>query len=71
MEAAMNTLDVASLPSRRAWLKRAEVDLLHRVEQRFVALGGAWHASDPLYQRLWRTLARVRRELSQADGRRE
>jgi hypothetical protein len=63
----MDALNVASLPSRRAWLKRVEVDLLHRVEQRFVALGGAWHASDPLYQRLWRTLTRVRRELSQID----
>jgi hypothetical protein len=54
--------------SRRAWLKRAEHDLLARLDERFAALGGAFHASDPLYQRLWHVLTRVRRELSGADG---
>jgi hypothetical protein len=54
--------------SSRAWLKRAEQDLLQRLDERFSALGGAFHASDPIYQRLWHTLMRVRRELSAAEG---
>jgi hypothetical protein len=32
-----------------------------------VALDGAWHQNDPLYQRLWQALVRTRRELSAVD----
>jgi hypothetical protein len=57
----------AHVESRRAWLKRAEHDLLARLDERYAELGGAFHASDPMYQRLWHALTRVRRELSGAD----
>lgn len=62
----MAAVDAIGPPSRRAWLKRAESDLIERVERRFVALGGAFHASDPLYQRLWHALKRVRSELARS-----
>jgi hypothetical protein len=62
----MKSINAAELPNRRAWLEAAERDLAQRVEHRIAALDGGWHMSDPLYQRLWGALTRVRRELSQA-----
>jgi hypothetical protein len=62
----MKSINAAELPNRRAWLEEAERDLAQRVEHRIAALDGGWHMSDPLYQRLWGALTRVRRELSQA-----
>ena len=63
----MEAMDTGQLVKQRAWLKQAEIDLMERVERRFVALGGAWHQNDPLYQRLWQALVRTRRELSAVD----
>jgi hypothetical protein len=63
----MKSINATELPSRRAWLEETERDLAHRVDRRIAALDGGWHMSDPLYQRLWAALTRVRRELSQAD----
>jgi hypothetical protein len=63
----MKSINSAELTNRRAWLEETERDLAHRVERRIAALNGGWHMSDPLYQRLWGALARVRRELSQAE----
>lgn len=62
----MESLNAAELPSRRSWLEETESDLAHRIERRIAALDSDWYVSDPLYQRLWGALARVRRELSQS-----
>jgi hypothetical protein len=64
----MKSINAGGLPSRRASLENAERDLEHRMERRIAALDGAWHMNDPLYQRLWGALSRVRRELSLAEN---
>jgi hypothetical protein len=63
----MKISDLGDFPTRKTWLKAAEQDLARRLEQRVATFEGAWHANDPLYQRLWFALARVRRELLQAE----
>ena len=63
----MKIIEVAELLSRRDRLKEIERDLADRVERRIASFSGAWHASDPLYQRLWFALARIRRKLSRAE----
>jgi hypothetical protein len=63
----MKIIGVAKLPNRRAWLEEVARDLAHRTERRIAEFGAAWHASNPLYQRLWSALTRVRRELSQVE----
>ena len=63
----MKIIDAAELLSRRNRLKEVERDLADRVQRRIAAFSGAWHASDPLYQRLWFALTRVQRELSRAE----
>ena len=64
----MDASTVEQLRSRRAWLKRAEADLAERLERSFVAHGGIPHSSDPLYQRMWYALDRVKTQLSQLDA---
>jgi len=64
----MDASTIDSLTRRRAWLKRAEADLAERLERTFVAHGGIPRPSDPLYQRMWYALDRVKIELSQLDA---
>ena len=64
----MDASTIDTLTSRRAWHKRAEADLAERLERIFVAQGGVPHPSDPLYQRMWYALDRVKAELSQVDA---
>jgi hypothetical protein len=63
----MSTPIVTGHEGRRVRLKRVELDLLDRLERRFGPPGGVRHTSDPLYQRLWFGLARVRRDLAQIE----
>ena len=63
----MKVVGVAESLSDRDRLKESERDLADRVDRRIAAFSGAWHTSDPLYQRLWFALTRVRREISTAQ----
>jgi hypothetical protein len=65
----MTIHDIAELLSRRERLKRAERDLEGRVATQVTALeqDGGWYLSDPLYQRLWTALVRVRYDLRRVE----
>jgi hypothetical protein len=64
----MDALTVDDLLHRRSWLTRAEADLSERLQRRFPTREGVRHPNDPLYQRMWYALKRLRSELSRLDA---
>jgi hypothetical protein len=59
----------AALKARIGRLRRAEVDLLERIEARKsgAEAEGRWIPSDPMYQRLTSVLRQVRSDLSETE----